>query len=102
MEGVFFAVSFDFGVHVFRGKLGGGKAESVESQRIFIGISAQVVVFSSGVKGAEKQFPVEFFFLFIISHGNSPSEILNLYGKVGINRHNNLVSETLPRFVYGV
>ena len=102
MKAVFISVAVYNGIHIFRRVLRSAGSKTVQSKAELIVFAGIVVVFSSGVKLAEYQFPVIAFFSGIIVDGDSTPVVLYSYRMIGVSVDLYLFSEALSGLVYGI
>ena len=102
MERIQISVSSDGGVKIARGILRRARAESIQTQRVFIVAAGVVLVLASRVELAEHQLPVvSALFLVPVDRAAAP-EVRHLDRVVQIARDDDQVSVPLARLVDGV
>ena len=102
VQGIFVTVPPNGDIHIAGGVLGGAGAQAVESQRIFVVVAGEVVVFAAGVQFAVHQLPVVALLLLVPVHRAAPAHILHLDGAVIEPGDGDDPSVSLPRLVNGV
>ena len=90
-------------LHVFRSALRGKRAETVETERIFIRRRLGVVVhFTACVRLAEDKIPVVSSLFFVIVHRDASAVVVHLDGMILKDRDLYLAAIALARLVNGV
>ena len=102
MERILVPVAPDSDVHVFRGVLCGARAETVQTERVFVVAAVVVFVLAAGVQLAVDKLPVEAFFRRVPVYGAAAAEILYLDGLVIVERYRYNVAVALACLVDGV
>ena len=88
--------------HIFGSILGGAGAQTVEAQRVFVGLAAIVLIFTAGIHLAIDQLPVIALLFLVIIQRYTAAKVLDLDGLVQIAGHVDDVAEAFAGFVDGV
>ena len=95
-------VAPDGDVHILGGVLRGARAETVQTERVFIVAAVVVFVLAAGVQLTVDKLPVEALFRRVPVHGTAAAEILYLNGLVIVESYRYNIAEALARLVDGV
>ena len=99
MKIVFCLVAENLNIHVFGRILGGTEAKAVKAERKLVAFRFVGVVFSPGVQLTEDQFPVVAPLVLVEIHRDAAAKIFHFDRVVQITGDNDLLTESLTRFV---
>ena len=95
-------VTENLDVHKLRGILRRTSTQSVKTQRIFIVISAVIIILAASIKLAVNKLPVIFFLTLVIVNRTTTSEVFHLNRIVIVLCNDYLVAMTVTSLVYRV
>ena len=99
---IFFTVTPDGDIHVFRGVLRCARAEAVKTERVFVVLTLVVRILAACVQLAENELPVKALLICVPVDRASSSEVLDLYRFIGIAGQRYEIAVTLTSLVNGV
>ena len=102
MERILVPVAPDSNIHILGGVLRGARAETVQTERVFVVAAVVIFILAAGVQLTVDKLPVEALFRGVPVHGTAAAEILYLNGLVIVESYRYNIAEALARLVDGV